>query len=66
MLGEETVPNGKTWYVCDEPNEDPRFECEAVETNSMGNPNGSNDSYLCKETPLTEKKGFLRNPFARS
>ena len=63
MLGEETVPNGKTWYVCDEPNEDPRFECEAVETNPTAS---SNDNYLCKETPLTEKKGFFRNIFARS
>ena len=65
MLGEETVPGGKTWYVCSEPNEDPRFECESVETN-MGNPYGAGESYLCKEQPVTEKKKpLLRNPFAK-
>jgi hypothetical protein len=63
VLGEETVPNGKTWYVCNEPNEDPRFECEAVETNPTPD---VNDSFLCKETPLTEKKGFFRKIFSRS
>ena len=65
VLGEETVPGGKTWYACKEPNTDPRFECEEVETNKMGNPFSSDDTFLCKETPLTERKPLLRNPFKK-
>jgi len=61
VLGEEQ--SGKTWYVCNEPNQDKRMECEPVD--GMGNPNGADDQYLCKEKkPVSDNRGW--NPFGSS
>ena len=51
ILGEETVENGKTWYVCDEPNKsNPNMDCEPIE--GFGNMDGvGDDRFLCKESP---------------
>jgi hypothetical protein len=49
LIGEETVENGKSWFVCAEESDDPNVECESV--SSFGNPRVSastDDEYLCK------------------
>ena len=57
ILGEETVPNGKTWYVCSEKSDDPNMDCSPVD--GWGNPtlSANRGEWLCKqETPRSERK----------
>ena len=55
ILGEETVPNGKTWYVCTEKSDDPRMDCSPIE--GWGNPSGMDDNeWLCKERKPLERR----------
>lgn len=49
LIGEETIDNGKAWFVCTSESDDPNVECESVST--FGNPRvsaSSEDEYLCK------------------
>ena len=63
ILGEETIPNGKTWWVCSEKSDDPSMECSPVQ--GWGNPDGMNDDgWLCKEGPASARKcARARGPF---
>jgi hypothetical protein len=47
ILGEETVPNGKLWFVCNGKSEDPNMECSPVGGAIEGD-------WLCKAPPTTE------------
>ena len=49
IIGEETQPGGKVWFVCDEPGGDD-MECSPVA--GYGNPKytgAPTDQYLCKQ-----------------
>ena len=46
LIGEETVPNGKTWWVCNEKSEAPGMECSPV---TDANDDDGNGNYLCKQ-----------------
>ena len=45
IIGEETVPNGKIWYLCDEKSEAPGMECSPVTSSDL-------EGYLCKQPKL--------------
>ena len=48
IIGEETQPGGKVWYVCDEPGDE--MECEPVAGYGSPKYTGSpEDQYLCKQ-----------------
>ena len=49
ILGEETVPNGKVWYVCSEKADDPTMDCSPVE--GWGSPTlvAGGGEWLCKQ-----------------
>lgn len=48
LLGEEDAPDGKTWFVCNEPSDDPNTECtkETVGIDAMTAE--TETAYLCK------------------
>jgi hypothetical protein len=65
MLGEETVPNGKVWWVCHEKSDDPRMECSSID-GEWGNPGGMGEEFLCKEKKIVESAKRTHWPFGMS
>ena len=54
LLGEETVPNGKVWWVCHDKSGAPNMDCTPVD--GMGNPDSKDGQWLCKEQKMSEQK----------
>ena len=57
ILGEETVPNGKVWYVCSEKADDPSMDCSPVD--GWGSPTlaAGGGEWLCKQDrPMASQK----------
>ena len=59
LLGEETVENGKTWWICGE--KSASMDCQPVAA-GWGNPDSNDKEWLCKQPKPGSRRGWRGQP----